>query len=259
MNKQSAIHALILVTLFGWLLVPEPLQGWLFFPVWIGACWLIFTGSREAALLRRRTWLDQYLLANSPWHRLLRGGALMTAWHLLLAALLSLFMLVKLLVLSPWLWLVLLLNLPMLLVLTRALTARMRAHIKPASLPALVRRFVVPLNVALLTLVYLVVTLNLPQPDMQGQTWNEAVAVHLDAASSQLALLAFFERSYLLVDLTLQWALQNTMGDTDRNGGLALVGWSLLMLTGSAFIWAYVRVLVGADALFRGASIDEQA
>lgn len=252
MPRQLIFSGCIFLLLLGWRLLPEPYQGWAMLPLWIGCTALIFTGSFEAARLRRRVWLDQYLMAASPWHRLLRGGALMIAWHLLLGAVLSLFMLIKLLVLDAALWIVPALGLPLVAGLLHWLTRRMQGHVLPAALRALARRFAVPLAVCLLTIPYLLITLNTGQPDMRGLSWDLAVAqhlLHMKESSSQLAPLAFLERLYLLLDLTLQWALQNGLGGTGRNGGLALAGWSLLLLTGSAFIWAYVRLLVGTNVL----------
>ncbi len=249
MKRQLYIYLTAYLLLLGWRLLPEPAHGWLFFPVWVAATWMIFIGSHEAALMRRRAWLSQYLVEQSRYHRLLRGGVLLFGWHLALATLLALFMLVKLSLLSPWLWGVMLLNIPLLALIVSTLDARMRSHVKPRIRPALVRRIAVPLDAALMVLAYLAVALALTQPNLIGLSWNEAVTFHLPGSSSQLAVLAFFERAYLLADLTLQWALQNTLGDTDHSGWMALAGWTLLLLTSTAFIWAYVRLLVGGHAL----------
>lgn len=253
MKRQLYIYLTAYTVLLGWRLLPEPAQGWLFIPVWIAATWMIFTGGHEAALLRRRAWLSQYLLEQSRYHRVLRGGGLLFGWHLGIATLLALFMLIKLSLLSPWLWGVMLVNIPLLALMVGALDARMRGHVKPRVRPALVRRFAVPLDAALMVVAYLAVALMLTQPHLIGLSWSEAVTFHLPGSSSQLAVLAFFERAYLLADLTLQWALQNTLGDTDHSGWMALVGWTLLLLTSTAFIWAYVRLLIGASALMANA------
>jgi len=90
------LQCLALVLLFAWRLMPEPYLEWLLLPLWVMSGWLIFASSLEAARLRRRAWLDQYLLVSSPWHTRWRGGWLMSLWHLVLAALLALFMLVRL-------------------------------------------------------------------------------------------------------------------------------------------------------------------
>lgn len=252
-HRRSPLILILLlvpaIALLVWTLLAEPARGWLFLPVWAAASWLILAGSLESARLRRRVWLDQYLLAGSTWHRLLRGGVLMTAWHLLLAALLALFMLARLLHASFWLWLILLTQVVVVWLLGRWLEGRMRSHVKPSVLPAVTRRLLVPLAMLPLLILYLLLSLGLSQPDMTGIGWSEAVSHHLPAAQSAMALLAICERAYLLADLTLQWALQNTLGNVSDNGALALLGWSLLLLGGAAFAWAWVRMLVGVGAL----------
>lgn len=250
MQRPLVFNLAIFLLLLGWSLLPGVLRGWTMLPLWIACTALVFTGSLEAARLRRRVWLDQYLLAASPWHRVLRGGSLMVAWHLFIGALLSLFMLIKLQSLAVALWVVLALGLPLIAWLLRSLGGRLQKHVLPQARPVLVRRFTVPVAVCVLTALYLVVTLSLGQPDVRGLNWDSAVTQHLQQSSSQFAPLRFLERLYMLLELTLQWALQNALGGTERNGGLAVVGWSLLLLSGSAFIWAYVRLMVGADALF---------
>lgn len=239
------------VALLIWISLNEPLQGWLFLPFWAATSWLILTGSLEAARLRRRVWLDQYLLVDSGWHRLLRGGMLMTAWHLLIAALRALFMLARLLHASGWLWLILLAQVPVVCLLSRWLNRLLRPHVKPAVRPAVARRLLVPVAMLPLLLFYLLVSLNLSQPDLTGAGWAEAVNRHLPEAQSAMALLAVVERGYLLLDLTLQWAMQNTLGGVADSGALALLAWSLLLLGGAAFAWAWVRMLVGVGALVR--------
>ena len=88
----------------------------------------------------------------------------------------------------------------------------------------------VPLAMLPLLALYLLFSLGMPQPYMTGVGWGEAVAEHLPPAQSSLALLAVFERAYLLLDLSLQWALQNMLGGVDDSGALAL----LLLSTGLA-------------------------
>lgn len=237
------------ISLLIWTQIPEPAQGWLFLPVWVASSWLILAGSLESARLRRRVWLEQYLLADSAWHRLLRGGVLMTVWHLLVAALLALFMLAKLLHVHAWIGLLLLAQAVVIGWLGRWLDARLQVHVRVAVRPAVTRRMLVPLVMLPLLLGYLLIVLMLSQPAMVGIGWGEAVSLYLPEAQSAVGLLALCERSYLLLDLTLQWALQNALGSRDETGALAVLAWSLLLLSGAAFTWAWVRMLVGVGAL----------
>jgi hypothetical protein len=243
------INTAICLLLLGWTLLPEPVRGWLFLPLWALAVALVFSGSIEAARLRRRAWLGQYLQAGSPWNHLLRGGVLMVSRHLLLALVLANLMLVKLLIMNPWLWLVLLLNLPLLDGLTAGVRARLQRHAKPEVVRPLARRIIVPVNVSLLLLVYLLLSLNLSQPNLVGQSWLGAMSGNLPASSASGTLPGMLMHFQQTLELTAQWALQNTMGGQGSGSFLGLLGWSLFFLTSGTFLWAWVRLLVGAEAL----------
>ena len=249
MRYLPAHYVVIVTALLLWTWLPEPWRSGLFLPLWGLVAWLIFTGCLESARLRRATWLGQYLLESSPWHRLLRGGVLMVGWNLLLAIGLGLLMLVKLSLLPAALWAVLLLAMPLLAWLTVFMHQRLQAHVKPSALAALGRRLLVPVATVALMLGYLLLALALSQPDMIGLPWDRAMAVNLDTEQRALMRFGVLERLYQLLDLTLMWALQNTLGDVETGGLLAILGWSLLLLTTATFLWAWVRVLVGSDAL----------
>ncbi len=242
--------ALAVLVLLLWSLLGDRLAGLLFLPAWVLVTQLIAAGSLEAARLRRRAWLDQYLRDDSPWHRWLRGGALMVARHQLLGACLALLLLVQLRLLAWGDWPLLLFAVVGLVVLRNGLRRRLARHVIGEHLPAVTRRLVVVPAAGLLTLALVVAALWLPQPYLVGLGWEEALLRHLqgrDAAS----LLGFFERLGSAVELTQYWAMQNAVESLRLGAPLALLGWLLLLLTQSAFAWAYVRLLIGADALRR--------
>lgn len=237
------------IALLIWSGLPDTARDWLFLPMWMASSWLILAGSLESARLRRRVWLDQYLQVSSSWHWLLRGGWPLLVWHLLISSMLALFMLARLLHVSGWLWMLLLAQVALLWWLGRWLGSRLEAHVKTEVRPALTRRLLVPLSTVPLLTCYVLVSLQLPQPDMVAMGWAEAVDLYLPGSHSAMGLLGLCERVYLLLDLTLQWALQNALGSREDSGALAILGWSLLLLGGAAFTWAWVRMLVGVGPL----------
>ncbi|WP_339843627.1 hypothetical protein [uncultured Halopseudomonas sp.] len=245
----TGLRGLLIIIFSGWTLLSDPLQGWLFLPLWMLASWLILSSSLEAARLRRRAWLEQYLLPGSWWVRWLHGGLLMLFWHLSWAVLLALFMLVRLLQLESVLWLLLASSLPLLWLLEAGLAKGLRDHAKPQLRTVLARRLLVPIAAGVLVLGYLLVMLNLSQPDMRGMGLAQALSVNLPTEHSNLTLLSLLQRSYQLFDITLQWSLQNALGDRDTGGTLGVLAWSLLLLGGGAFIWAWTRLLVGVATL----------
>ncbi|MCE8017345.1 hypothetical protein HOP62_14795 [Halomonas sp. MCCC 1A17488] len=220
----------------------------LLLPAWAVAGQLIFAGSFEAARLRRRAWLGQYLLASSPWHRRLRGGPLMVLRHQLLGLLLALLLLVQLRLLPSATWAVLVMAALMQGALQTFLHRRAARHVVAAYAPALVRRLLVWPVAVLLALLLTLLALWLPQPYLIGLAWEEALVRHVSTAAGG-TLLGFFERLAQALELTQYWAMQNAVTRSGIGEGLALVGWLLLLLTQSAFAWAFVRLLVGADAL----------
>ncbi|MCE8024141.1 hypothetical protein [Billgrantia aerodenitrificans] len=231
-----------------WALLGPRVAAALLLPVWVIVAQLIFLGSFEAARLRRRAWLGQYLVAASPWQRWLRGGLLMALWHQGLAILLALLLLVKLRLLPPVYWPVLLMSLVALVLIQQLLKRRLQRHVIGEYLAALVRRLLVWPAGALLALLLVLTALWLPQPYLVGLGWEEAVIRHTSTAAGD-GLLGAFERFGQALELTQFWAMQNALERHGLGQGLILFGWFLLLLTQSAFAWAVVRLAVGADAL----------
>ena len=238
---------LVASLLLVWSLLGEAAAGLLFLPVWVVAAQLIAAGSLEAARLRRRAWLGQYLRDDSPWHRWLRGGLLMLIRHQLLGAGLALLLVVKLRLLAPVYWSPLLAGAVGMVVVRQLLRRRLVRHVIADYLPAVMRRLVVWPTASLVALALVVQALWRPQPYLVGLGWEQALIHHVPSGGD--SLLALCERLVEAVTLTQYWAMQNAAEHPALGEGLALLGWVLLLLTQSAFAWAYVRLLVGADRL----------
>jgi hypothetical protein len=240
--------ALPVVALLLWSQVGSPWAEWCFPLAWVLATQLIAVGSLEAARLRRRAWLGQYLRDGSPWHRRLRGGAVMIARHQLLAALLALVLLVKLRGLPLVAWPLLLAGAVGLGVARAWLRRRLAPHVVEARLPAVTRRLLVAPLAGLLALALVGMALWRPQPWLVGLGWEAALLRHLPGGEGA-SLLGFFERLAAAGEITRAWAMQNAEAQLSLGAPLALLGWLLMLLTQGAVAWAYVRLLVGADAL----------
>lgn len=231
-----------------WALLDARLAATVLLPVWVVSAQLIFAGSFEAAHLRRRAWLGQYLHHASPWHRWLRKGVLMAIWHQLLAIFLALLLLVKLRLLPPVHWWGIIAAVMALVVIQQALRGHIQRHALAVYAQALTRRLVVWPAGWLLTLLLLLAALWLPQPYLVGLGWEEALIRYTSTAAGD-SLLGAFERLGQALELTQYWAMQNALEQSGLGRGLALLGWLLLLLSQSAFAWAFVRLLVGADTL----------
>ncbi|WP_111415189.1 hypothetical protein [Billgrantia lactosivorans] len=247
LSRQGHV-VLTVAGLLAWSRLGAGAASVLLLPAWALAGQLIFAGSVEAARLRRRAWLGQYLLASSPWHRRLRGGLLMVLRHQLLGLLLALLLLVQLRLLPTLTWTVLVLAALTLAWLQALLRRRLARHVVTAHVPALTRRLLVWPVGGLVALLLVLLALWLPQPYLIGLAWEEALVRHVSTAAGS-TLLGVFERLAQAVELTRYWAMQNAVTRTGVAEGLALVGWLVLLLIQSAFAWAFVRLLVGAEAL----------
>ncbi|MCL7940819.1 hypothetical protein M8009_11015 [Halomonas sp. ATCH28] len=248
---RHAHLTLTVLVLLVWSLSGGALAGVLFLPVWVLATQLIVAGSLEAARLKRRAWLEQYLRDDSPWHGWLRGGVMMVVRHEVLGALLALVLLVKLRLLALALWPVLLAGVPGLVVAQQQLCRRLACHVIAEHLSAVTRRLVVIPAATLLTLVLVVAAFWLPQPWLVGLGWEEAIVRHFPDTSGG-AVLGFFERLGAIAEITQHWSMQNAVERFQLATPVAILGWLLLLLIQSTFAWAYVRLLVGAEALRRG-------
>lgn len=246
-------HAHLLLTvaaLFAWSRASSAWAVLLFLPVWVLATQLIVAGSLESARLRRRAWLGQYLREDSPWHRWLRGGALMVVRHQVIGALLALVLLVQLRLLPLVGWPLLLAGAVVLVGVDRELRRRLARHVIAEHLAAVSRRLLVPPVAGLLALGLVAAALWLPQPYLVGLGWEEAMLRHLPGSDGG-SLLGFLERLAGVVQTSQYWAMQNAVAHLKLGAPFALLGWVLLLLAQGAVAWAYVRVLVGAEALRR--------
>ncbi|MDX1467667.1 MAG: hypothetical protein R3215_18395, partial [Halomonas sp.] len=165
-------------------------------------------------------------------------------------ALLALVLLVDLRLLSLAEWPLLLAALPALVLARHRLRRRLSRHVVAEHLPAVTRRLLVVPIAALLALAMVLAALWLPQPWLVGLGWEEAITRHL-AAGEDGGLLGAFERLAASAELTRQWAMQNAVERLHLATPVAVLGWLVLLLTQGAVAWAYVRLLVGAEALRR--------
>lgn len=146
--------------------------------------------------------------------------------------------------LSGWHWALLLANAWWLHLVQHAVQERLRTQVKGHFLAPLTRLMVVPLNVVLLTGAWVVVALLTPQPDYRGLPLEAVLyrtAAHVDAAC---ALVGLGERLALSHRESIHWLMQNAVGDYATGGLMTVAAWTLVLLLGSAFAWAYTQGIV---------------
>lgn len=231
-----------------WWRLPGTVASHLFILLWLATAQLIFFGLLETARLRRRAWLGQYLMKDSPWYRRLRGGALMVIWNQSLSAGLALMLLVLLRHLTPWDALLLLLALGLFILLGGRMSKVAARHVRPRYQAALTRRLLVPVVALPLTLALAAAKLWRPQPYLVQTSWAEALQQHMTSSAGP-TLLGTFERVASAVELSGFWIMQNALEATGVDGPAAALGWVLLFVTQGALAWSFVRLLAGQAAL----------
>lgn len=245
-RKGTVVWAALLLVLLAWWRLPSSIAGMLFPIVWMVAVQLVFAGAFEAARLRRRAWLGQYLKKISPWSRWLRGGVVMVMWHQLSSAILAAVLLVSLRLAG---------SLDMILLVVGAVAcwqcgrwarSRLARHVIPEYLSAVTRRLLVAPVSALLALALIVASLVRPQPYLVGMELGRAVQEHV--APSGQSLLAILERSASALELASFWTVQNALNDLGVVGWAAVLGWVGVFAIQGVMALAFVRLLVGAAA-----------
>lgn len=239
---------LVLLLLLGWVYLPVTWQQVLLLPVWSGVSWLIFITRLELARVKREVWLAQYLQGGSVLRQRLQLGLIGQLWQLLLSLLLALLLLLQLLVMDAWLWWLLALSVPLLLLAEKSLTLLLGGSLKPQYLAVLVRRWSLLLVAGLLILLMLLVRLQLSQPWLIGLSWRDALLLQLQM-QGEPGLLAMLLRLSQTLDITWQWLLQNTLGNRDDSGWLSLLGWSALFGLQAAFCLAWMQLMTGVHWL----------
>lgn len=234
--------------LVGWQLLPAGSAGMLFWPLWMATAQVVFVGALESAKLRRHAWLGQYIKRESPWRRLLGGGAFMAVRAQLTSILLALVLLVGLRRLNEVDMALLLLATGLFGACQRRLNMQFWPHIIEAYRPALVRRFSMLCIAALLSLGFMLSRLWQPQPYLVDTAWQSVVQAHIPADTGQ-TLLGSFERLASAFELTGFWLMQNALARFDLNHGVAVLAWAILLLMQATLAWSFARLLAGVAAL----------
>lgn len=248
-KQKGALWCMALfLTMFSWWQLPHAIASMLFPFAWVVTAQLVFAGAFEAARLRRRAWLGQYLKTSSPWSRWLRGGVVMVVWHQLVSAILATVLLVSLRLTGLLDLVFLVASAILFLILGRWARARLARHVIPDYLAAVTRRLlVVPVSMFLVAGL-IAVSLLRPQPYLVGMDLERAVQSNI--VSNGQSLLGVLERVASTLEVTSFWAVQNALDSLGVAGWIAILGWVGVFALQGALALAFVRFLVGAVAAY---------
>lgn len=151
--------------------------------------------------------------------------------------------------LNGWYWGLLLINAWWLHLAQHTLQKRLQTQVKTHFLAPLTRLVVVPLNVVVLTGAWVLVTLFTSQPDYRGLPFEAALYSAAKGVDASCGLVGLGQRLALSYRESIYSLMQNTVADYETGGLMAVAAWTLMLLLGSAFAWAYTQGIV---ALSRG-------
>lgn len=231
-----------------WWSLPGDIASALFMPVWVVVGQLIFAGLIEAARLRRRAWLGQYLETVSPWHRLVQGGVIMVIWYQLLAFALALILVVSLRQLAATDWPLLWVASGLFIAFERWLRSRLNGHVIAEYLPAVTRQLSVLPVAGLLTILLALAALWRPQPYLVGVPWEVSLRDNLVVGAGQ-TLLGALERIASGLEISGFWVIQNALDSLDVSSSIAVLGWGVLLLMQGTLAWSFVRLMAGMAVL----------
>ncbi|ALG67699.1 hypothetical protein [Beggiatoa leptomitoformis] len=232
------------------------LLGFYWVHVWLD-CWLVILAllpivgiiaisMLESALVHRRAFINTYLNPDNWLYRLLRGGFIMATWQIIKALFFGLFLLVEVISWDFWVWLVLLIDVVFIFIAYRVINNCLAIYFRPAYSTIISRHYLVIINTVLFSIILTIVSFYTPHADYREITWQ--LAVDYETTKIQIACDEFATLARLSVTKnTLSWWLaQHYLTGTNTSPQIAIGAWLLFLLSSTAFMWGYSRLLLGA-------------
>lgn len=216
---------------------------------WATATLLIGLGGFLRQRIRRRAWLTAYVAPTSPLARWLRGGVVLLATRLLLAAALAVILLAGIPRLhGPDELLLMLAALPLLVLLRSSAERLFAPHISEHYLPEAAWRCALLTTFVLLCAALLAAALWRPGPDFSDATLEQA-AWHLAAREDARSdLLARVLTAAGALEGVRWWLAQHALPRLDWPL-LLWLGWALVLVKSAVLVWAWLHCCAGAMLL----------
>lgn len=215
-----------------------------FFPVAVMGS-VIARGLWEWRAVRRRAWLGLYLRSGSWWWRVLQPGLLMRAGATIVGLGLAAAWLFEWL---RWGWplLVLLtLNAPVFYAVVVAVQWLLRNEAHARWVGPLASVLAVRVNIVLLLLALTVMQLFGNQSDYRGLAHSSVLVAVGAVPAYECGVMGTLVRANVYWHESMQWGLQNAVGDAAAGGVVALLAWMFWFLMSGGMAWAWSRFLVG--------------
>jgi hypothetical protein len=222
--------------------------------------WGLFTALITTALLRRarvrrRAFLAVYVATASPLQRWLRGGVLLAARPLLLAAVLAVLLMVALARLDDHrAWLALIAAGPVMVLVRARLLGGLTQHASPLYLPIMSWRLAALLVGGGLTALLSWLAYHQAYPDFGGVSLERAVWHLVDQEQARSGPAEVLLQAAAAKDALRLWLAQQLM-PVPATSLVQLFGWLLVLAEEVLFVWSYLLMshgmLIGAGTVDR--------
>ena len=209
------------------------------------AVMLVAWNMLEPAVMRRRAFVNQYLVSGRLLSRWLSRHLLLTLWQILKAMVLVTVLLITALEWPGWMLLLLLLDVLATLALYHLLQRLMRGQARPWAADILARRLLVWCNALLLVAAAVAGELITEHPDYRPLDWSGTLGEALASVQVGCSLFAPLARAGAGQE-AIAWRLMQLGMEGVSDEQLALLAWALFLAASTLALWAWSRLLSGS-------------
>lgn len=238
--------------LLGWALTADRLSCPLATLVLAAAAGLIARYGVEAALVRRRAFVGQYLVAGGRLYRLLTGRALVLSRQGAKGLVLGLLLLVGALGLEPVQWVLLLVDVALFAFLVAVLGQLLERQVRREYLGPLARSWATRLNAVLLWIAWLTLMFSTPQANYAGLRWEEVLALAAAQPAVACEAVAIPARLAAVSSALTLWSAQHLFAGLHEATHVLLAWGVFLAAFGASFLLALAYSSALAGVLARG-------
>lgn len=205
----------------------------------------------ESAMMRRRAFVNQYLVPGRLLSRSLSRHLFLTLWQIVKAMVLAVVLMVTALKWPGWMLLLLLLDVLVALALYHLLLRLMQRQARPWVAGILARRLLVWGNAMLLVLVVVAGELVTEHPDYRPRDWSGTLGEALSSVQVACELFAPLARAGAGQE-AIAWRLMQLGVEGVSSDHLVLLAWLLFLAASTLALWAWSRLLSGSLIDARG-------
>lgn len=230
---------------FSWFLLHEQAGCLVLFMLMFPVTGLIALNILEINLMRKRVFARAYLQDDSSLGRLLTRKAIPAIWAVSKALVLTFILFVEASGWSPWIWMLLFLDLMLLAGIYGWLNRLLQSQVKPGHTGIINRRILVTLNTVLLSILIASSQFLSPQPDYRQYSWQQTITHSATLNQAGCEIIAPLVRLKTIKD-AVGWRLAANGLSGLQNTAASLLGWLIFLLSSSLSLWAFSRMLAGS-------------